>query len=40
MNILKSQSIYKKSLEERLKIFKELKRKDAEKKKEIEEKMK
>ena len=40
MNILKSQSIYKKSLEERIKIFKELKRKEAEKKKEMEEKMK
>ena len=40
MNILKSQSIYKKSIEERIKIFKELKRKEAEKKKEMEEKMK
>ena len=40
MNILKSQSIYKKSLEERLKMFKELKRKEAEKKKEMEEKLK
>ena len=40
MNILKSQSIYKKSFEERLKMFKELKRKEAEKKKEMEEKLK
>ena len=40
MNILKSQSIYKKSFEERLKIFKELKRKEAAKKKEMEEKLK
>lgn len=40
MNILKSQSVYKKSFEERLKMFKELKRKEAEKKKEMEEKLK
>ena len=40
MNILKSQSIFKKSPQERLKIFKELRRKEAERKKELEEKMK
>ena len=39
MNILKSQSIYKKSFEERMKLFKELKKKEAEKKKEMEEKL-
>ena len=37
MNKLKSQSIYKKPIEERIKMYKELKRKEAEKKKEIEE---
>ena len=40
MNILKSQSIFKKTPQERLQIFKELKKKEAEKKKELEEKMK
>lgn len=39
MNMLKSQSIYKKSFEERLKLFKEIKRKEAEKRKEMEEKL-
>ena len=40
MNMLKSQSIFKKTMEERYKIFKELKKKEAERKKELEEKMK
>jgi len=40
MNMLKSQSIYKKTMEERYKIFKDLKKKEAERKKELEEKMK
>ena len=40
MNKLKSQSIYKKPIEERIKMYKELKRKEAEKKKEIEESQK
>lgn len=40
MNMLKSQSIFKKTVEERYKIFKELKKKEAERKKELEEKMK
>ena len=40
MNKLKSQSIYKKPIEERIKIYKELKRKEAEKKKELEENLK
>ena len=40
MNILKSQSIFKKTMEERYKMFKELKKKEAERKKELEEKMK
>lgn len=40
MNMLKSQSILKKTVEERYKIFKELKKKEAERKKELEEKMK
>ena len=40
MNELKSQSIFKKSPEERYKIFKELKKKEAEKKKEMEDKIK
>ena len=39
MNLLKSQSVYKKSFEERLKLFKDLKKKEAEKKKEMEEKL-
>ena len=38
MNLLKSQSIFKKTLQERYKIFKELKKKEAERKKEQEEK--
>ena len=40
MNKLKSQSIYKKPIEERIKMYKELKRKEAVKKKEIEESQK
>jgi hypothetical protein len=40
MNMLKSQSIFKKTMEERYKMFKELKKKEAERKKELEEKMK
>ena len=40
MNMLKSQSIFKKTMEERYKIFKELKKKEAERKKELEDKMK
>ena len=40
MNKLKSQSIYKKPIEERIKIYKELKRKEAQKKKEMEESLK
>lgn len=40
MNILKSQSIYKKPIEERIKMYKELKRKEAKKKKEMEESLK
>ena len=40
MNALKSQSIYKKTLQERYKIFKEIKKKEAERKKELEDKMK
>ena len=40
MNMLKSQSIFKKTVEERYKIFKELKKKAADRKKELEEKMK
>ena len=40
MNKLKSQSIYKKPIEERIKMYKELKRKEAEKKKEMEENLK
>ena len=40
MKKLKSQSIYKKPIEERIKMYKELKRKEAEKKKEIEESQK
>lgn len=40
MNVLKSQSIFKKTLQERYKIFKEIKRKEAERKKELEDKMK
>jgi hypothetical protein len=40
MNALKSQSIYKKTLQERYKIFKDLKKKEAERKKEQEEKLK
>ena len=40
MNKLKSQSIYKKPIEERIKMYKKLKRKEAEKKKEIEESQK
>ena len=40
MNLLKNQSIYKKSPEERYKIYKNLKREEAErKKKELEEKL-
>ena len=40
MNALKDQSIYKKSPEERYKIYKNLKREEAErKKKELEEKL-
>ena len=39
MNLLKSQSVYKKSFEDRLKLFKDLKKKEAEKKKEMEEKL-
>ena len=40
MNMLKSQSIFKKTMEERYKLFKEIKKKEAERKKELEEKMK
>jgi len=40
MNALKSQSIFKKTLQERYKIFKELKKKEAERKKELEDKIK
>ena len=40
MNMLKSQSIFKKTMEERYKIFKELKKKEAERKKQLEDKMK
>lgn len=40
MNELKSQSIFKKNLQERYKIFKDLKKKEAERKKELEDKMK
>ena len=40
MNALKSQSIYKKTPQERYKIFKELKRREAEIKKELEDKIK
>ena len=40
MNKLKSQSIYKKPIEERIKIYKEFKRKEAQKKKEMEESLK
>ena len=40
MNALKSQSIFKKTKQERYKIFKELKKKEAERKKELEDKMK
>ena len=40
MNELKSQSIFKKSLQERYKIFKDFKKKEAERKKELEDKLK
>ena len=40
MNELKSQSIFKKTIQERYKIVKELKKKEAERKKELEEKLK
>ena len=40
MNILKSQSIFKKTIQERIKMFKELKKREADKKKEIEENLK
>ena len=40
MNRLKSQSIYKKPIQERIKIYKEIKRKEAERKKEMEEMLK
>ena len=40
MNKLKSQSIYKKPIQERIKIYKEIKRKEAERKKEMEEMLK
>ena len=40
MNELKSQSIFKKTVQERYKIFKEIKKKEAERKKELEDKMK
>ena len=40
MNYLKDQSIYKKTMEERYKIYKDLKREEAErKKKELEDKL-
>lgn len=40
MNELKSQSIFKKTLQERYKIFKDFKKKEAERKKELEDKLK
>jgi hypothetical protein len=40
MNILKSQSIFKKNIQERIKMFKELKKREADKKKEMEENLK